>query len=342
MKARLPYTEVYITNVCNHSCTHCQTLNNFAFNGHQLWGDYRAEYQSLSDKLDIDTVQIMGGEPTLNPDFDLWVEGISNLWPGAKLQIATNGARLDKINNKIYDILSRNRGTLWITCHDMALYHKMLCFARQWLDDIVQDYVPGSDSKENWKKTYAMIKTDSWPDCDRIDQYLDLPEKTKKSITNIHRQNPKLDLKTVPRMLIDKNGVEVQLDWSQTFVTSALTVIDQNRMTMKNNSDPVKAHDSCHFRNCHQLNKGKLYKCPLVSVLPDFLAQFDVQMTPQDTVLAHLYHPVSSKDANFVKFVNSINEPIPQCKYCPVEHSTHNFVGTDKKIKITKLPKCTV
>jgi hypothetical protein len=102
---------------------------------------------------------------------------------------------------------------------------------------------------------------------------------------------------------------------------------------MKYNSDPVEAHDICYFKTCHQLNKGKLYKCPLVSVLPDFLDQFDVTISADDKSLAYAYEPLTI-NKNVSKFVNSINDPIPQCKFCPSKYIKHNFVGTEKKIKI--------
>ena len=110
IKHRLNYAEVYITNVCNHSCTHCQSLNNYAFKGHQLWAEHEAQYRVLSNKIDFDTLQIIGGEPTLNPDFEKWVAGIADLWPSTRLEISTNGTRLDKINESIYQILKRNSG----------------------------------------------------------------------------------------------------------------------------------------------------------------------------------------------------------------------------------------
>ena len=105
IKPRLKYTEIYITNVCSYSCTHCQSLNNFAFKGHHLWEEHLAEYTALSNTIDIDQIQIIGGEPTLNPEFEKWVDGISKLWPESKLQIATNGSRLDKLTSQIYKIL---------------------------------------------------------------------------------------------------------------------------------------------------------------------------------------------------------------------------------------------
>lgn len=337
MKYQLAYAEIYITNVCNYSCTHCQSLNNFAFKGHQRWHDYQAEYTALSNRIDITTIQIIGGEPTLNPDFEIWVDGISKLWPNSKLQIATNGSRLDKLNSNIYKILSRNNGTLWLTCHNLEIYNSMLIFAKQFLDEIVDDYQPDKDANENWKISYDSIRQESWPTCDTIEQFVDLPNGIRTEIIEVHRLNPQLHLKTVPRMLIDKNGVEVKLDWAQTFVSSAIKVIDQQQMTMKYNSDPTEAHDNCHFKTCHQINKGKLYKCPLVSVLPDFLNQFDVGMTDSDKELAGSYKPAADTDDNFAEFVDNISSPIPQCKFCPTKYTRHNFVGTDKKIKIVPI-----
>lgn len=301
MKPRLKYTEIYITNVCNYSCTHCQSLNNFAFKGHQQWDDYCNEYTKLSSIIDFDTIQIIGGEPTLNPDFEKWVDGISNLWPNSKLQIATNGTRLDKLDDKIYNILLKHKGTLWVTCHDIQLYDGFLDFSKTFLKNIISDTV---DNNYDWKTEYEKSKTD-----------------------------PTINLKTVSRTLTDENGVEVILDWSQAFVPSVIDVLDNQSLTMKYNSDPVQAHDICGFKTCHQINKGKLYKCPLVSVLPDFLDQFDVAMTADDRTLAHSYSPLTHSIDAF-EFVNTINDPIPQCKFCPVNYTRHKFVGTEKKIKI--------
>jgi organic radical activating enzyme len=344
MKHRLNYAEIYITNVCNLSCTHCQSFNNFAFKGHQLWDDYQNEYANLSTRIEFDRLQIIGGEPTLNPDFEKWVTGISNLWPNSKLEISTNGSRPDKLNDNIYQILSKNNGLVWLTCHNIETYNKMLDFSKQFLKDIVFDYCPDPESKDNWKISYNTIKDDIWPDCDQIDQFVDLPETVKQEFIKKHRLNANLDLKTTSRMLVDKNGVGVRIDWAQTFVPSAIEVINAQQTKLKYNSDPNQAHANCYFKSCHQINKGKLYKCPLVSVLPDFLDQFNVDISSDDLKLANEYKPISNldDDSTISKFVNDINQPIPQCKFCPIKYNKHNFVGTDKKIKIISAQKLTL
>jgi hypothetical protein len=165
---------------------------------------------------------------------------------------------------------------------------------------------------------------------DNFNNY-DLKHEYEKSKTD-----PTVKLKTVSRTIIDENGVEVILDWSQSFVSSVIDLLDNQSLTMKYNSDPVQAHDICYFKNCHQINKGKVYKCPLVSVLPDFLNQFDVNMSADDKSLAYSYEPLTA-DKDISKFVNAIDDAIPQCKFCPANYTKHNFVGTDKKIKIISI-----
>lgn len=324
---KLDYAEVYITNVCNYSCANCQSLNNFAFKGHQLWDDYKNEYEALSKQFNIGTVQIMGGEPLLNPDFEKWVDGISKLWPSATLEISTNGSMFDKLDTNIYNILARNSGTLWITCHDITLYDSMLLASKQFLNEVVLDYNPDEHGKDNWK--------DSCSDCEDIEQFTNLPENVRQSFIDSLQSNTK-QIKTVSRMLVDSNGVKVRIDWSQAFVPSAIDVVDKQQLKMKFNSDPIEAHNICYFKGCHQINKGKVYKCPLVSVLPDFLNQFEVEMTDEDRLLAHSYTPLTSNDTSskVSEFIENVKEPIPQCKFCPANYTKHNFVGTDKKIKI--------
>ena len=128
MKPRLTYSELNITNVCNYSCAHCQSFNNYAFKGHQRWNDYKDKYELLSKQIDIDIIQLIGGEPTLNPDFYEWLDGVSKLWPKSKLQIATNGTSLETLTEDVYNVLARNNGTLWVTCHDINLYDSFLSF----------------------------------------------------------------------------------------------------------------------------------------------------------------------------------------------------------------------
>ena len=86
-----PVVEFYITNVCNLSCSGCNRFNNYNFRGHQLWADHADAYEAWAKRLDLPRITIIGGEPTLNPDLELWAMNLRRLWPKAVIMVQTNG-----------------------------------------------------------------------------------------------------------------------------------------------------------------------------------------------------------------------------------------------------------
>jgi len=86
-----PVVEFYITNVCNLSCRGCNRFNDLNFKGHQRWADHADAYEAWSKRLDLPRITIIGGEPTLNPDLELWVSNLRRLWPNAVIMVQTNG-----------------------------------------------------------------------------------------------------------------------------------------------------------------------------------------------------------------------------------------------------------
>ena len=86
-----PVVEFYITNVCNLTCRGCNRFNNLNFKGHQRWADHASAYEAWAKRLDLPRITIIGGEPTLNPDLELWASNLRRLWPEAVIMIQTNG-----------------------------------------------------------------------------------------------------------------------------------------------------------------------------------------------------------------------------------------------------------
>jgi len=83
----LDRAEFYITNVCNYNCTHCNRFNNYHFKGHQYWKDVKDVYTEWSERLDLGAITILGGEPTLNPSINEWIDGIAELWQNQRLKL---------------------------------------------------------------------------------------------------------------------------------------------------------------------------------------------------------------------------------------------------------------
>jgi organic radical activating enzyme len=104
--------EFYITNVCNLTCEGCNRFNNYKFKGYQRWDDYKEIYKEWGKELRVNNIAILGGEPLLNPDFTKWLTGIQNIWPDSRIEIVTNGYRLNYIKG-LYDQLNDNKN-LWL------------------------------------------------------------------------------------------------------------------------------------------------------------------------------------------------------------------------------------
>lgn len=94
-KIKIPKVEFYITNVCNLTCSRCNRFNDHAFKGWQKWSDYEQPYKNWSEKIQIDQLVILGGEPLLNPSICQWIAGINSIFQKG-VQVLTNGTRLNK------------------------------------------------------------------------------------------------------------------------------------------------------------------------------------------------------------------------------------------------------
>ena len=176
---RLDYMEFYITNVCNLTCTGCNRFNNYKFKGFQRWADYKEEYTQWSKELQVNTISILGGEPLLNVDFMLWLQGIRELWPTTNIRVVTNGFYLNKIVG-LYDYINSQKLTeLWIGIHNKMHKEKILKNIENFLvgpltyefnkDNIYQQYMWITDSNgvrlkveyNWWFHQGAIVKTET-------------------------------------------------------------------------------------------------------------------------------------------------------------------------------------
>jgi organic radical activating enzyme len=110
-----PVVEFYITNVCNLSCRGCNRFNDLNFKGHQRWADHAEAYEAWSKRLDLPRITILGGEPTLNPDLELWASNLRRLWPDAVIMIQSNGTYQKEMH---FDLWFKYRVGFGLSLHD--------------------------------------------------------------------------------------------------------------------------------------------------------------------------------------------------------------------------------
>ena len=349
-KPVLPQVEFYVTNVCNYNCEGCNRFNNYYFKGHKYWDEHCTEYEEWGRKVDIDTITIIGGEPTLNPDLINWVSGISRIWPNATLKIATNGSRLDLIWNDLYTVLKQHpsQAIVELSIHDKSKTDNLVDKCKQYLTGKVSiKYEPLNDDHErniHWSKQFNLVKDASWPECNTRDEFYNLSKNIQDECINVHRLDPLHYEKEISQYranynlveLHDKDNVIFRLRDGYSFRESALI---RNGTNLKlHNSNPQEAFDVCVMKNCHQFENGKLYLCAIPTVLPEFIKQFHVDMTADDIELLSSYDPLTLHDTDndVNEFIRKLPHVIPLCKFCPSNKKEQEIKASTKKIKLCK------
>lgn len=87
------------------------------------------------------------------------------------------------------------------------------------------------------------------------------------------------------------------------------------------NTDPIKSHDNCIWaQQCFTLQKGLLYKCPLVTNYAE--AKTQVKYEQRAVELLEKYKACSPFDSleEIQRFIENLPNAIPQCSLCPYEN----------------------
>jgi len=326
------YTEFYITNVCNLNCTNCNRFNNFNFSGHTKWRDVEEKNKKWADLLDIDRIGILGGEPMLNPDFLLWVEGLAKLWPSSSIVIITNGTQLSRWPD-LYDLLYqyRDRMLLEINCHNIDTKKTLTESIREFLGDCTVRSISQKDVGLVWRAH-----------CPTPDHFERLPDLVKQQCLEQHHTSPEIWYQEVCRGLRFSNndGVVCELRMIDAFRQSAVIYDARSHALTLHNNDPAKAMSVCSFKKCHHIIKGKLYKCGPVGILPEFVNQFPMDISPEQRDLIASYQPadVDWSQEQLKSFADGLRNatPIPQCSLCTDQMPTAKIKSGTKKITFVK------
>jgi organic radical activating enzyme len=272
--------EFYITNVCNLTCENCNRFNNHHFTGWQRWSDYKHIYQKWSELVDIPSIVILGGEPLLNPTIVEWIQGLNQIF-NCEVQVLTNGTRLNHVD---------------------GLYDALLFKSKK------------NNAQNNIE--ISLHNIDDWNEIrENISHFFKNPFKEYGTLVN---QLPIVENEPMYTAR-DSCGVQVSVHLDNYFIPSAVKKLNESYTLF--NSDPVDAHSNCAFAKwkCYHMIKGKLYKCGPVALIPEFDQQFNLSISNTDRVLLNSYTPLSVENfADYnVDFFNTLDLPIPQCKFCP-------------------------
>jgi len=327
---KLDYCEFYITNVCNLNCTRCNRFNNYAFSGHLDWDDHAEEYRQWSKKLNVSQIGILGGEPLLNPGLEKWIRGIAELWPESGIQILTNGTQFDRWPG-LYDLLAEYQGRIRINVNRHNADQTDTTLTR------IEQFYPGS-----YRKYYVNPDRVRNPEPGYFTQSPDHKEKFKfvDQKYGLHIW----DDPTYEFSYCDDNNILVKYGVANSFDNVAVGYsADTGKLSLNHMSDPDRAASACFSKWSHHFFQGRLYKCGIATVLPEFIKQFPVSMTDQQRDLINGYQAaeLSWSNERLTSFLHNLKQghSIEQCRLCPENPFPEPFAAGHKKISIKKLSK---
>jgi len=285
--------DFYITNVCNLTCEDCNRFNNHNFRGWQRWSDYESVYKQWGKLVDLRAVTIMGGEPFLNPTLVEWVQGINRTF-GVEVQVLTNGTRFQ---------------------HAPDLYNAMLYRSDK---NECQNHIGVSLHNRD---QYDLLHAD-------ILNFL-------QGTVSVYPKGQVGNRWNSDWMYEDSNGVIVNVYTVDHFGSSA--IMSGNQKFYLHNSDPVLSHQNCafaQFKSYHFI-RGKLYKCGPVALMPEFDQQHSFDISEQDRILLNSYQALNVDNfcTYYEDFFKSLDQHIPQCKFCPEQHKMHQIFPVKKGTK---------
>lgn len=131
--------------------------------------------------------------------------------------------------------------------------------------------------------------------------------------------------------VVDSNQVKIRVEHNWWFHQGAL-IKDVEGFRL-HNSDVEKAHEICHMKTCHHFIRGKLYKCGVVALLPEFDQQHVLHLDDQDRNLINSYRPleIDHDHETKSKFISGLSNSIPQCKFCPEIYHGDQIFALEKK-----------
>jgi organic radical activating enzyme len=211
---------------------------------------------------------------------------------GIEVQILTNGTRFKETRN-LYDAM------LWI-------------------------------SKKNLCQNHLAVSLHNWEDWPQMRE--DIHNFLKGPIKELGKNENNWGSDFYFR---DKNGVMINVYQSNNFGEAAIRPSEQGRLTL-HNSDPLQAHNNCSFARwkSYHFIKGRLYKCGPVALMPEFDRQFNLDITDTDRQLLNSYQSlgVDNYAEYHEQFFATLDNPIPQCKFCPADPATKIIYPTRKRL----------
>lgn len=319
--------DFYIAHACNMNCPNCGSFNNYNFRGNFLWKDYEDVYTQWANRVHLNRISILGGEPLANPSILEWIQGVRKLFPNSTMRLTTNGTLIKSTDTKLYNTLLENKTKLQVSLHNRRNKQELLDRLCDWVDEPVITYEINQMNNyekfvnDHWDSVYKEIRGDDWPEHVVYSEQASLPDWIQSEINEIIGSRfEEIKEKHTLILITDKNNIDITISMEDSFLKSAATYDNDTKSFYFYESDAEQAHEACSFRDCLMFHHGKLYKCHASALFSDFVDQFTTTLTNKQREIIDTVKP-ASLDMSYSELKETIDvtlaNTIPQCSLCP-------------------------
>jgi len=131
----------------------------------------------------------------------------------------------------------------------------------------------------------------------------------------------------------DSNGVLIKVEYNWWFHQGSIIQDLETKRFSLHDSNVDRAHANCSMKTCYTFMHGKLYKCGVVGLLPEFAEQYPFDLSEQDQQLIQGYVPLTvDADVESKKeFIKELPNAISQCKFCPETYNGKQIFAVEKR-----------
>lgn len=159
----MPHIELHISDKCNLNCKGCSHFS-------PLYDDLNADFESKMNDIralkkmfdNIFRIDILGGEPLLNPELKRYVEELRLELPDTFIQIYTNGLLIPQLEDEVLQAIHNNN--IGISISEYLPTHNIIEGIKCKLDQYkIRYHIAAYDDKQKFNITISTSNNSKYP-----------------------------------------------------------------------------------------------------------------------------------------------------------------------------------
>ena len=113
--------EIHIVDHCNLNCRACAHFSNISPEKYLDIHLFEKDLSEIIKKIDYKLLNILGGEPLLHPDIEVFFDKARQICPDIDITMTTNGLLLPEMKKEFWESLNKNEISIRLSVYPVTL-----------------------------------------------------------------------------------------------------------------------------------------------------------------------------------------------------------------------------